>query len=154
MSRVEKISKEKVIPALLDDFLISEEFRKLRALLCKLGGMGIKDPTANANDEYDNSRELASQLTNSIKQQEHSCTVSNESIKNCKSSIKKKRMDIHLNILTSRREQMSSKNKRLNDIAQEQGTSSCLTVYLLNNLDFHYQKQNSRMQSIYDMGFH
>ena len=35
---------------------------------------------------------------------------------------------IHLNILTSGRQQMSKKNKRLNDIAQEQGSLSWLTA--------------------------
>ena len=60
--------------------------------------------------------------TNSIKQQEHRYTVSDKNIKNCKSSIKKKRKDKHLNTLTSLREQMSSKYKRLNDIAQEHKT--------------------------------
>ena len=38
---------------------------------------------------------------------------------------------------------MSSKKKRLKDLAQEQG----LLCYLLNYLDFHYQKQISWMQS-------
>ena len=67
---------------------ISEKFGKLLALPCKLGGMGIIDPTENANDEYNNSRELTSQLINLIKQQEHPYTVSDENLKNCKSSIK------------------------------------------------------------------
>ena len=49
--------------------------------------------------------------TNSVKQQEHCYTVVEENIKNRKSSIKKKRKDKHLNILTSLRQQMSSKNK-------------------------------------------
>ena len=76
MSPVENIIKEILIPALFDGFPISEEFRKLLALPCKLGGMGIIDPTENANGKYDNnSRELESQLTNSIKQQEHRYTV-------------------------------------------------------------------------------
>ena len=91
MSPVEKIIKEKLIPALFDGFPVSEEFRKLLALLCKLRGMVIIDPTTIANDKYNNSRELKIQLTNSIKQQEHRYTVSGENIKNCKSSIKKKR---------------------------------------------------------------
>ena len=99
MFPVEKIIKEKLIPALFDGFPISEEFRKLLALPCKLGGMGIIDPTENANGKYSNSRELTSQLTNSIKQQEHRYTVSHENIKSCKSSIKKKRKDKN-NILT------------------------------------------------------
>ena len=140
MSPVEKVIKEKLIPALFDGFPISEQFRKLLALPCKLGGMGIIDPTKIANDEYNNSRELTSQLTNSIKQQEHRYTVSDENIKNCKSSIKKKRKDKHLNILTSLREQMSSKNKRLNDIAQEQGSSSWLTVLPIKQLGFSLSK--------------
>ena len=72
--------------------------------------MGVIDPTENANDESKNSRELTSPLTNSIKQQEHRYTVSDENIKNCNSSIKKKCKNKHLNILTSLREQMSSTN--------------------------------------------
>ena len=68
ISPVEKIvKKKKMIPVLFDGFPISEEFRKSLALPCKLGGMGIIGPTENANDEYNNSRELTGQLTNSIK---------------------------------------------------------------------------------------
>ena len=62
--------------------------------------------------------------------------MSDENIENCKSSIKKKRKDKHLNILTSLREQMSNKNKRLNDIAQEQGSSSWLTMLPIKQLGF------------------
>ena len=136
MSQVEKIIKEKLIPALFDGFSIQEEFRKLLALPCKLGGIGIIDPTENANNENNNSRELKGQLTNSIKQQEHGYTVSDENIKNCKSSIKKKRKDKNLNILTSLREQMSSQHKRLNNIAQEQSSSSWITVLPIKQFGF------------------
>ena len=72
----------------------------------------------------------------SIKQQEHRYTVSDENIKNCKSPINKKRMHERLNILTSLREQMSSKNKRLNDVAQEQGSPSWLIVLPIKQLGF------------------
>ena len=102
--------------------------------------MVIIDPTENANDEYNNSRELASQLKNSIKQQQHRFMVSDENMKNCKTSIKKKRIDKHLNIFISPREQMSSKNKRLNDIAQEQSSSSWLTVLPFKQLGFSLSK--------------
>ena len=60
---------------MFDGSPISEEFRKLLALPCTLGGVGIIDPTENANDECNNSRELTSQLTNSIKQLEHRYTL-------------------------------------------------------------------------------
>ena len=154
VSPVENIIKEKMIPALFDGFPVSEEFRKLLALPCKLGGMSIIDPTENANDEYNNSKELISQLTNSIKQQEHRYTASDKNITNCKSSTRKKRKDKHLNILSLLRQQMSSKNKRLNNIAENKTVQVGLLYYLLNNMDFHYQKQNSGMHSIYNMGFH
>ena len=45
-------------------------------------------------------------------------------------------MDKHLNILTSLREQMSSKSKRLNDIPKEQGRSRWLTVLPIKQLRF------------------
>ena len=54
MSSVEKIIKEKMIPVSFESFPIPEEFRKLIAFPCKLGGMGIIDPTKNANDENNN----------------------------------------------------------------------------------------------------
>ena len=66
--------------------------------------------------------------------------MSDENIKSYKSSIKKKRIDKYLNILTSLREQISSKNKRLNDISQEQGSSSWLTVLPITQLGFSLPK--------------
>ena len=58
MTPVKKIVKEKLISALFNGFPISEEFRELLAL--KLRGMSILDSTENANDKYNNSRELTS----------------------------------------------------------------------------------------------
>ena len=98
--------------------------------------MGIIDPTKNANDVYSNSRELTSHLTNSIKQQEHCYTVSDENIKSCKSPTKKKRKNKHVNILTSLRKKMYSKNKILKDVAHEQGSSNWLTVLPIKQLGF------------------
>ena len=48
---------------------------------------------------------------------------------------------------------MSSKNKRLNDIAQEQSSSSWLTALPITQLGFSLSKA-AGMQSIYDMRFH
>ena len=46
-----KVSKQKLIPPLFNNFQISEGLRNLIALPCKLGGMGIIKPTEIANDE-------------------------------------------------------------------------------------------------------
>ena len=45
MSLIEKIIKGKLIPVLFDGFPVSEELRKLLALHCKFGGIGIIDST-------------------------------------------------------------------------------------------------------------
>ena len=70
-----KVIKQKLIPALFNDFQISEELRSWIVLPCKLGGMGIINPMEIKNEEYVNSHELTKELTNLIMQQEHSYTV-------------------------------------------------------------------------------
>ena len=81
MLPLDKVIKQKLIPALFNDFQISEEPRSLIALPCKLGAMGIINPVEIANEEYVNSRELTKKLTNLIIQQEHDYTVSEDEIK-------------------------------------------------------------------------
>ena len=49
MLPLDKVIKQKLIPALFNDFQISEELRSLIALPCKLGGMDIIKPTEIAN---------------------------------------------------------------------------------------------------------
>ena len=78
-----------MIPSLFNEFPVSDDLRKLLALPWKLGGIGIISSTKNANDECNNSRELTSQLTSSIKQQERCYIVSEENIKIVKNTNKK-----------------------------------------------------------------
>ena len=56
---LDKVIKQKLIPALFNDFQILKELRNLIALPCKLCGMGIIIPIGIANEEYVNLRELA-----------------------------------------------------------------------------------------------
>ena len=88
---------------MFDGFPISDEFSKLLVLPCKLEEIPKIDPTKNANDEFNNQRELTSQLTSSVKQECRE-TVSEENIKNYKCTIKKKRMDKHRNILNQEKQ--------------------------------------------------
>ena len=94
MCPVEKLSKEKLILTLFGGFSYLGRIQKVITLPCKLGGMGIIDPIGNANDEYNYSRELTSQLANPIIQQEHRYTVSDKNIENCKPSFTKKTQEI------------------------------------------------------------
>ena len=78
---LDKVIKQKLIPAGFDDFQMSEELRILIANPCKLDDMGIIRPLEIANEEYVNSRELVKILANLIIQQEHSYPVSEDEIK-------------------------------------------------------------------------
>ena len=57
---LEKVIQQKLIPALFNDFRISEELRNLIVLPCKLGGMGNISSTKMARKENVNSREKLS----------------------------------------------------------------------------------------------
>ena len=99
MLPLDNVIKQRLIPALFNDFQISKELRILIALSCKLSGMDIMIPIEIANEEYVNSRELTKKLTSLIMQQEHSYTVSEDEIKKIKSKrkirsrIQKKQME-------------------------------------------------------------
>ena len=81
MLPLDNVIKQRLIPALFNDFQISKELRILIALSCKLSDMDIIIPIEIANEEYVNSRELPKKLTSLIMLQEHSYTVSEDEIK-------------------------------------------------------------------------
>ena len=102
--------------------------------------MGIIIPIEIANEEYINLRELTTKLTHSLIQQEHKYTVSEKEIKDCRTSIQKKRITKQQNTLNLLRETMTYMEIRLNDISQEQGASSWLTVLPIKQLGFSLSK--------------
>ena len=104
--------------------------------------MGIINPVEIGNEEYVNSREVTKKLKNLIIQQEHSSTVPKDEIKKMRSKIHKKRMEKHQRTLSSLRDKMSYMEIKLNDIAQEQGSSSWLTVLPIKRLGFKLSKSD------------
>ena len=82
------------------------------------------------------------QEINLVIQQEHSSAVSEDEIKKIRSKIQKKRMQKQQRILSSLREKMSYMEIRLNDIGQEQGSSSWLTVLPIKRLGFNLLKSD------------
>ena len=62
MLALAKVIKQKLIPALLNDFQIPEEVRSLIVLPCKFGIMGVINPTEMAKEKYMNSHELTKKL--------------------------------------------------------------------------------------------
>ena len=137
-----KVIKQKLIPALFNDFQISEELRSWIVLPCKLGGMGIINPMEIKNEEYVNSHELTKELTNLIMQQEHSYTVGRWNKKKRRSITQKKQRGKQQRNLSLLREKMSYMEIRLNDIAQEQGSFSWLTVLPIKRIGFNLLKSD------------
>ena len=60
MLHLDKVIQQKLIPALFNDFRISEELRNLIVLPCKLGGMDNINSTKMTSEENVNSREKLS----------------------------------------------------------------------------------------------
>ena len=145
---LDKVIKQKLIPALFNDFQISKELRSLIALPCKLCDMDIIIPIGIANEQYVNLRELTKKLTNLVIQQEQSSIVSEDETKKIRSNrkirskIQKKRMEKQQRILISLRDKMFYMEIRLNHIAQEQGSSSWLTVLPIKRLGLNLLKSD------------
>ena len=85
---LDKVIKQKLIPALFNDFQISKELRSLIALPYKLCDMDIIIPIGIANEQYVNLRELTKKLTNLVIQQEQSSIVSEDETKKIRSKRK------------------------------------------------------------------
>ena len=140
LTPVEKVIKDKFIPALFNDSQISQELRKLLSLPCKFGGMGIINLVELADEEYKKSRQLTTKLTNSIIQQEHEYLVSEKEIKDHRAPIQRNRAVKQQTTLNLLRDNISYMETRLNDISQEQGASSWLTVLPIKQLGFSLSK--------------
>ena len=124
LTPVEKVIKDNLISTLFNDSQISQELRKLLSLPCKFGGLGNINPVELADEEYNNSRQLTTKLTNLIIQQEHEYLVSEKEIKDHRAAIQRNRAVKQQTTLNLLRDNMSYMETRLNDILQEQGTSS------------------------------
>ena len=104
--------------------------------------MEIINPMEIKNEEYVNSRELTKELTNLIMQQEHSYTVGRWNKKKRRSITQKKQRGKQQRNLSLLREKMSYMEIRLNDIAQEQGSFSWLTVLPIKRIGFNLLKSD------------
>ena len=138
---LEDIISNNFIPSLFENFAVSEDLRKLLSLPIKLGGMSIINPLNVCDEEYRNSRELTSQLAELVIEQEPRYKVDEERIKECKKNIKMRRNINYLEELKKLKEKMTPSDLRLNDIAQEQGASSWLSVIPLKRHGFHLSKR-------------
>ena len=63
---LEEVMRHKLIPLLTGHEGVSDAECKLLALPCRLGGMGLINPTELSDEQYANSRGITSSLVNLI----------------------------------------------------------------------------------------
>ena len=123
----------------------SSEDRAIIALPVRFGGLGIQDPTATAQIEYEASVKVTEQLTNVIYQQQKSLSgFDYHKVTLAKAEIqleKNLRFSLQLKEIMSKADPLTQRSL---ESAKEKGASSWLTSLPLKRLGFVLNKQEFR----------
>ena len=138
---IENTIRNEFIPALTGGDICSDNDRQLLSLPARYGGLGIPIFFPCAQYEYNNSRKLTSSLSQLIIDQNTTYTVDERQSKKIKSTIKQEREDRCKNFLQELRNNMTEKQKRLNDVSQEKDVLNWLTALPLLEHGFDLNKQ-------------
>ena len=132
------------IPAVMGRPPCSQVERKMLALPSKMGGLSLADPSFHANEEYEASKKVTSDLVQSIIQQDKSfCsdpTAPNPSIKSIKASKRAR----HEHIFEEVYQTLELPTRRLIDCACEPGASAWLSAVPLEEHGFCLDKGSFR----------
>ena len=134
----------KLIPSFTNGQHCTPDERKLLSLPVRLGGLSIPIFADIADREFENSKQITSQLSTNIKNQIIDYTFDQQQHNNDKKEITKARDENHKSTLINLRKKMSPAEIRANDLAQLKGASSWLNAlplksenYVLNKREFH-----------------
>ena len=133
------------LPALCGIPAPNDELRNLLALPCRLGGIGIVNPTSTADQEYSASKEVTSPIVNSILSQDG--LYSYEALAYKLSSVAeiKKRKCLQLSSTASQlKASFPPDLQRAMDLSQEEGASNWLTVLPVEEFGFSLHKGTFR----------
>ena len=133
---LEETIRHQFIPAIGGGKQCSNDERVLLSLTGRYGRLGIPIFYIIASFEYENSSKITSTLRNLIKDQNTQYSRDQVGISNIKSTIKTQREICYKEILEDLRSKMSLKQKRLNNVTQEQGASNWLTRHPLTEYGF------------------
>ena len=114
---------QKFIPALTGRSPCSEVERALLALPARLGGMGIVNPVAECDHEYEASKEVTAPLVNSIMAQESTFTVDPTASNPAKAAMRKARSERQTEEAMKVYDQLQPAAHRLLDCASVKGAS-------------------------------
>ena len=138
---LEETIRHQFIPAIAGGKQCSNDERVFLSLTERYGRLGIPIFHIIASFEYENSSKITSTLGNLIKDQNTQYSIDQVGISNIKSTIKTQREICYKEILEDLRSKMSLKQKRLNNVTQEQGASNWLTTHPLTEYGFDLNKQ-------------
>ena len=144
LKEFDEILTNNFIPSLTDGRVISTNERKLLSLPVRFGGMGIPIFSDIAEQEYDFSKEVSSDLQSKIINQINEVDLDEVRLtKTKKYKYSRKRNEFYQTILESLRNEMNDEQRRCNDLAQMKCSSSWLTTlpskdenFVLNKREF------------------
>ena len=141
---LENAIRSKLIPALTEGQLVTDDERSLLSLPVRLGGMGLISPPVMSDEEYQFSKDACDDLIDAIKnQQKELPTNYNNSSGAKKSEIRTKRRTRQAEVLEDLKSRMTQMKLDANEMACEAGSYNWLTVlpikekgYFLNKREF------------------
>ena len=138
---LEDIIRTKFIPTLCGRPAPNDELRDLLALPCRLGGLGILDPTRMASHEHSASKEITTPIVRSILS--HDGRYTHETLADQLSAvaeIRKKKRARSSSHATELKSLLPSELQRAMDLSQEKGASIWLTVLPIEEFGFSLHK--------------
>ena len=144
LQRIDNIILTEFLPTLFGGKQISDLERRIMALPVRLGGLGIPILAEITGQEYSNSKFASSDLVNSIISQDNAWNYNNENGKCKKKRIHLAKRSHQQDQWRSLREKMSNDQRKLNDLACEDGASLWLTTIPLEDEGYSLTKQQFR----------
>ena len=140
LKQLDDVIRTEFIPAMTGGINFSDTERRSMSLPPRFGALGIPVFSEPAQKEYEFSTILSKDLTINIINQQPQFPTSNN-VKKIKSKTKLTKMQHCNEELQKLRSTLSDKQKRLNELNREQGTSSWLTTITLSEEGYDLTKQ-------------
>ena len=138
----ERAIADVLIPSILEHKCTQAE-RDILALLVRMGGLGIINPTKTATSEFTASRKATAPLAQHIVVQAHELPNEHE-VRKMKQSAQKEKNDILRECQENVERALHCKTKRAFELAREKGSSNWLTVIPIKDMDFNLNNREFR----------
>ena len=138
---LEDIIRTKFIPAICGRPAPSNELRDLLALPCRMGGLGILNPTHTASHEFSASKEITKPIVRSILS--HDCRYTYDSLADQLSAVtvtKREKRDRSASLASELKSHLPPDLQRAMNLSQEKGASNWLTVLPVEEFGFSLHK--------------